>query len=86
MFWPGLYQTRLRSPPRPLSCIAGLGGEKLIEIPKVKISSQAPGAARLDKERERDYMSIAELAEHQADTTTGPAEENQSKRRNSVYI
>ena len=85
MFWPGLYQTRLRSPPRPLSCIAGLGGEKLIEIPKVKISSQAPGAARLDKERERDYMSIAELAEHPVDTT-GPPEENLSRRRNSVYI
>merc|ERR1712062_343615 len=73
----GLYQTRLRSPPRPLSCIAGLGGEKLIEIPKVKISTNNPAQGRLD--RERDYMSIAELSEQKAETT-GPAdEENPTK-------
>ena len=45
---PGLYQTRLRSPPRPLSCIAGLSGEKLIEIPKVKISTNTPAQVRTD--------------------------------------
>jgi len=41
-FCPGLYQTRLRSPPRPLSCIAGISAERRTEIPKVKLSTQPP--------------------------------------------
>ena len=72
----------------------------MIEIPKVKLSSQqTPGQVRqrtgilrlfyshiAQVRVERDYMSIAELSEQKADTTTGPGDEDSTKRRNSVYI
>ena len=38
----GLYQSRLRSPPRPLSCMVGISADRITEIPKVQISLHPP--------------------------------------------
>jgi len=93
----GLYQNRLRSPPRPLSCIAGINVAN-IELPKAKISNTSSPQGRF----ERDYMSIAEVSEQKSAKVIGNAahneqtdddlneveatDKNEVSRRSSVYL
>jgi len=93
----GLYQTRLRSPPRPVSCIAPLNSDYgvVADIPKAKLStaSISPPEARFD----RDYMSIAECSEARKHSRSSgdlldeeadgkDLKEKTNKRRGSVYL
>merc|ERR1712126_574553 len=45
----GLYQNRLRSPPRPLSCIAGINVAN-IDLPKAKISNSSSLQGRFERD------------------------------------
>lgn len=55
----GLYQTRLRSPPRPVSCIGGLGGN--IDIPRVGLYNNVGKENKLgqfNSQESRDKVGI----------------------------
>ena len=53
----GLYQTRLRSPPRPVSCIGGLGGN--IDIPRVGLYNNVENKlGQFNSQESRDKVRI----------------------------